>query len=501
MESKLNQLKIILGEVSDLNSAAALLGWDQQTYMPPSGAEWRGYQLSTLRTLAHDKFTSPEVGELLEELETYAKQLDPDSNDARLIKVTRKDHQKEVKIPSEWVSEFAKTTTLANRVWEEARKEDNFKKFQPSLEKVVQLRREYASFFTPYDHIYDPLLDDFEPGLKTKDVIDIFSQLRPQQVALIQEISERPQVDDAFINLSYDESKQWDFGIDVVTKFGYDWKRGRQDKSTHPFTTSFSVDDVRITTRLNQNDLATGMFGTMHESGHGLYDLGLDRSLARTPLATGASLAIHESQSRMLENLVGRSLAFWEYFYPKLQAIFANQLGNVNLSQFYKGINKVEPSLIRVEADEATYNLHIMLRLEIEIALMENKLDTKDLPEVWNVRMLEFLGIQPPSDTLGVLQDIHWSWGMIGYFSTYALGNLISAQLWECINTDILDINEQIRSGKFLDLLSWLREKIHRHGAKYEPQELVQSVTGSKINPTAYMKYLRGKYSEIYGLV
>lgn len=274
----------------------------------------------------------------------------------------------------------------------------------------------------------------------------------------------------------------------------------RQDKSLHPFTTGFGIDDVRITTRVSSNFLNMALFGSMHETGHALYDLGSDHKYERSPLAHGASLAIHELQSRMWENLVGRSLPFWEHFYPQLQEFFPAQLGNVALEKFYKGINRVEPSLIRVEADEATYNLHIMLRLEIEIALMEGSLAVKDLPEAWNSRMQEYLGLTPPNDAQGVLQDIHWSSGMIGYFATYALGNLVSAQLWERISRDIPDLPEQIRQGKFDALLGWLRQHIHQYGSKYEPQELVQRVTGSKIDPAPYLRYLKEKFGKVYGL-
>lgn len=498
MDDKLKQLKNILAEVSDLYAAAALLGWDQQTYMPSGGAEGRGDQLGTVETLAHNKFTSQEVGKLLDELQPYADQLDPDSNEARLIKVTRRMYGKQTKVPSELIAEMARTTSVAHQAWAEARAENKFAKFQPHLEKVVELRCRYAALFAPYDHIYDPLLDDFEPGLKTTDVKTIFEKLRPQQVALAHAIAAKPQVEAGFLYQPFDEQKQWDFGVQVISSFGFDWKHGRQDRSAHPFTQSIGLQDVRITTRFNPNYLNTGLFGTMHETGHALYELGIDPALARSPLGSGASLAVHESQSRMWENLVGRSLPFWEHFYPQLQKVFPSQLGNVSLDKFYKGINQVQPSFIRVEADEATYNLHIMLRLEIEIALIEKTLQVKDLPEAWNTRMKEYLGVVTESDSKGVLQDVHWSGGMIGYFSTYALGNLVSAQLWERINMDLPDLTEQIRKGEFSALLGWLREKIHRHGAKFEPQELIQRVTGSKIDPAAYMRYLRAKYGEIY---
>ncbi len=500
MEAKLQRLKTLLGEVVDLQRAAALLSWDQETYMPAGGATHRGQQLATLSRLAHIKFTSDEIGQLLDDLQPYVDQMDPDSYEARLVKVTRREYEKATRVPPELVAELSKAASEGQMAWREAKANADFAHFRPYLERIVDLRREYARLFAPYDHIYDPLLDNFEPGMKTAQVQAIFADLRPQQVELIHAIAERPQVEDGFLYLDYDEQKQWDFGVEVVTRFGYDWQRGRQDKSAHPFTISFGMNDVRITTRIHRNNLTAGLFSTMHEGGHALYEQGIDPALDRTPLAGSASLAVHESQSRLWENLVGRSRAFWEHFYPRLQEIFPTQLGNVSLDAFYKGINKVQPSLIRVEADEATYNLHIMLRLELEIALMEGSLEVKDLPEAWNARMQEYLGLTPPNDAQGVLQDIHWSMGSLGYFSTYALGNLISVQLWEAIQRDIPDLEDQIRRGEFEALLAWLRDKVHRHGAKFEPQELVKRVTGSEITAEPYVRYLRTKYGAIYGL-
>ncbi len=500
MEEKLAQLKTKLADLSDLGQAAALLGWDQQTYMPPAAAEARGNQGAIIGRILQEWATAPELGKLLEELLPYAETLDPDSDDARLIKVSSKDYAKATCVPTEYVVEFAQVTALAQQAWIEARQGSDFSVFQPHLEKVVELRRRYASFFPGVDHPYDALLDDFEPGMKTADVKAIFSLLRPQQVELLQAIASKPMVEDSFLHQPFEEQKQWDFGVEVITRFGFDWKRGRQDKSAHPFTQGAGINDVRITTRIDPNFLNPMLFGTMHECGHALYGLGTAPNLDRTGLEGGASLAVHESQSRMWENLVGRSLPFWQHFYPRLQEVFPSQLGNVPLEKFHKGINKVQPSFIRVEADEATYNLHIMLRLEIEIAVIEGTLAVKDLPEVWNTRMQDYLGVTPPNDAQGVLQDIHWSFGGFGYFSTYALGNLVSAQLWEKINQDIPDLTEQIRSGKFENLLGWLRTHIHAHGRKFEPQELVQKVTGSKIDPAPYMRYLRQKYGQIYGL-
>ncbi len=499
-EQQLQDLKTRLAEIFDLNAATSLLGWDQQVYMPPGGAVNRGQQIATLQQIAHTKFVSDEIGRLLDDLQPYVSQLDPDSFDARLVKVTRRDYDRETKVPLDWVTEFAMVTTAAYEAWGKARAENNFPHFQPHMEHILDLGRRYAEFFAPYDHVYDPLLGAFEPGMKTADVKAIFNALRPQQVELIRKIASRPQVDDSFMHLAYDEQKQWDFGVEIITKMGFDWNHSRQDKTIHPFTTSFGLGDVRITTRVYPNFLAPALFGTLHESGHAMYQLGSDPSLDRTPLYGGASLGVHESQSRMWENLVGRSLPFWQHFYPRLREVFPSQLANVSLEAFYKGINKVQPSLIRVEADEATYNLHIMLRMELEIAMMEGNLAIKDLPEAWNARFKEYLGITPPDDSQGVLQDVHWSGGLMGYFSTYALGNLISAQLWEVINADIPDLSEQIRRGEFAPWLAWLREKIHKHGTMFEPQELIQRVTGSKIDSAPYMRYLGKKYTEIYGL-
>ncbi|MGD2156900.1 MAG: carboxypeptidase M32 [Anaerolineales bacterium] len=500
MEEKIKQLKTLLAEVFDLQKADYVLSWDHQVNMPSGGAKARGEQRATLRRLAHAKLVSPEVGRLLDDLKTYAEEIDPDSDDARLIKVSTREYERNAKVPPEYTAELYRTTTVAHHAWEEARAEDDFKKFQPHLEKIVELAHRYVEYFAPYEHVYDPLLDRFEPGMKTVEVKAIFDALRPQQVELIQAIAEQPQVDDSFLHLTYDRKQQWDFGAEVITKYGYDWKRGRQDESAHPFTTSFSVDDVRITTRFDTNYLGTALFGTLHECGHALYGQGISPALDRTILADGASYGVHESQSRMYENLVGRSRPFWEHFYPRLQEYFPNQLKSVGLDTFYKGINKVEPSLIRVEADEATYNLHIMLRLELEMAIMEGNLEIKDLPDAWNARVEEYLGLTPPNDADGVLQDVHWSSGYFGYFSTYALGNLISVQLWERLNEDLPDLREQIRRGEFAELLDWLRTNIHQHGKKYSPQELVERVTGSKIDSVPYVRYLKTKYEEIYGL-
>jgi len=500
MEEKIKQLKSLQAEIIALTRIVNLLEWDMQVNMPHGGAEERGEQVSLLRRQAHEKFTSDEFGQLLAELAPLAQQLDPDSDDARMIQVCQREYARRTRVPANLVSELAETSMVAHQAWEQARAESNFSKFQPFLEKIVDLRRSYADCFKPYEHIYDPLLGEFEPGMKTAEVQEIFTALRPQQVALIQAIGSRPQVDDSALHQPYDPQKQWDFGIEVISKFGYDWNRGRQDKAAHPFTTSFGFGDVRITTRILPEYVGSALFSTMHEAGHAMYEQGIAPELNRQITGETFSLALHESQSRMWENLVGRSKPFWQHFYPRLQSYFPAELGNVSMESFYKGINKVEPSFIRVEADEATYNLHIMLRLEIEIALVSGEIEVKDLPEAWNSRMQDYLGITPPDDALGVLQDVHWAHGYMGYFSTYALGNLVSGQLWEKIQIDIPDVEEQILQGQFADLLNWNRQQLHRFGSKYEAQEMVQRITGSKIDPAPYMRYLTNKYTDIYGL-
>jgi carboxypeptidase Taq len=498
MSEKLNQLKEILGEVSDLNHAASVLDWDQQVNMPPGGGEARGQHLATLGKISHQKATSDEVGKLLEDLKQEFS--DSDSDDGALVRVAARNFDKAMRVPAEFVAEQAVVTTASFEAWVKAKKKSDFSIFLPHLEKVMELMRKYVSYFPPADHPYDVLLDDYEPGMKTVEVKDIFDEVRTQQVKLIKAIRSAKQVKADFLHKKYNEKKVWDFSETIISRFGYDFSRGRQDKAAHPFETSFSVNDVRITNRYeSENPLAT-LFSGMHESGHAMYEQGINPAYERTPLANGVSSAVHESQSRMWENLVGRSLPFWEHFFPELKKVFPSQLDGVSAKSFYKAINKVEPSLIRVNADEATYNLHIMLRLELEIGMIEGNIDLKNLPEIWNTKMQEYVGITPPDDAHGVLQDIHWSAGLFGYFPTYALGNLVSAQLWEKINKDIRGLDDQIRSGKFDSLLNWLREKIHIHGHKYDPQDLIQKVTGSKINSAAYVRYLTKKYSDIYGL-
>jgi carboxypeptidase Taq len=501
MGAKTVRLRELLGEIYDVDRAFALLEWDLQTYMPPGGAESRAQQMSTLSRLSHDKLVCDEFGAALQAAKDEVAAQPIENDDAALIRRVTRDFDKQRRVPSEWVAEFALETARGHTIWEKARAEADFAQFKPALETIVRLKRAYAEFFRPYDHIYDPLIDDFEPGMPTRQVKEVFDIIRPQQVELVRATKERGRpVSDAPIRQAFDVEKQRQFGVEVITKLGYDFKRGRLDKAAHPFTTNFGVDDVRITTRYDPGFFNDALFSTIHECGHALYEQGIAPHHSRTPLASGTSMAVHESQSRMWENFVGRSKPFWTAFYPRLQELFPEALGKVKLTDFYRAINKVEPSFIRVDADEATYNLHIMLRFEIEIELTSGTLEVRDLPEAWNTRMRDYLGITPPNDAKGVLQDVHWSEGYIGYFPTYALGNLVAAQLWEKINNDIPDLAAQIERGEFGALLGWLRENIHRHGAKYYPIELLQRVTGQGLTPEPYLRYLRAKFGEVYEL-
>ncbi len=497
---KMKNLIELAAELDDLAHVGALLGWDQQTNMPPGGAEERGMQLAALGRIMHEKFTSDEVGQLIADLEKEVGDLTAETDEARSVKGAKREYEKQTKVPLPLLMETIQTTTMAHEAWVESKTKSDFRIFKPQLEKIVDLKKQYAALFEPYDHIYDPLLDDFEPGMKTAEVKEIFNRLRPQQVELIRAISEKEPPDDSFLKQHYDEERQEIIGRYIITRFGYDWNRGRLDIAVHPFTTSFGQGDVRITTRYLDDDAGSALFSTMHEAGHAMYEQGIPSKYRRHPLSGSASLAIHESQSRLWENLVGRSKEFWTFLYPSLQMLFPEYLDNLSMEDFYRGINKVQPSFIRVEADEATYNMHIMLRLEIEIGLMEGTMDVADLPEIWNSKMKEYLGITPPNDALGVLQDIHWSGGSIGYFPTYALGNLASVQLWDKMLESNPNIPDEVAQGKFDTILGWMRENVHQYGSKYEPQEIMLKATGSKITPEPYIDYLNKKYSEIYNL-
>jgi len=490
----IDRLRTLIGEVMDLRHAADLIEWDERVYMPPGGVTVHGEMSAALRRLAHEKFTSREIGDTLQSAQQDLAGTDPDSTAARIVRVAARDYARATRVPADFVAEHAAVVSAAQHAWADARARSSFAEFAPHLQKVIDLKRRYVGFFPPADHPYDVLLDDYEPGMKTADVRRLFDSLRQRQVAIIQSVAARPAPAADFLTRSYAEGDIWRFAVDVVTAFGFDWTRGRQDKSVHPFATGIGASDVRITTRWVEGQPLALLFGTMHETGHALYEQGVAVEHQRTILEGGASLGVHESQSRLWENMVGRSRPFWDHFFPRLQAACPAQLAGVTADAFHSAINRVEPTLIRVEADEATYNLHIMLRVELELALIEGSLRVADLPGAWNAKIQEYLGLTPPDDAKGVLQDIHWSAGLFGYFATYTLGNVIAAQLWERFGAVHGDRDAEIGRGDFSPLLSWLRTELHQHGRKFEPNELVNRITGSAVDSEPYLRYLERKY-------
>ena len=497
--NKLEELTARLNEISDLQAIQSLLRWDQQVYMPPGGAQARAEQRSTLARIAHEKLVCDEMGHLLDDLEAELSGLDFDSYEASLVRVTRRRYDRERKLSADLVARLARARALGRMAWEKAREASDFRAFQPNLEQILDLTIEAAEALGYEDRRYDALLDRFEPEMKTAQVETLFDEMKVGLLPLVQAIAERQDmVDDAVLDQAFDEDKQWDFGLEVIRRLGFDFDCGRQDRTAHPFTTSFSPGDVRLTTRVFRDYFKSALFASVHEAGHGMYEQGFDRALDRTLLSKAASLGVHESQSRLWENVVGRSRGFWTFWLPRLKAYFPTQLDGVDVETFYRAVNCVRPSLIRVEADEVTYNFHIFLRFEIENLMLEGKVQVGDLPELWNTKMEEYLGIRPPNDADGVLQDVHWSGGMIGYFPTYSLGNLLAAQFYNLAVSDLPDIPAQIERGEFAPLFDWMRRNIHNPGAKYTPDELVRRVTGGPIRTEPFLDYVRKKYGEIY---
>lgn len=501
MSTNLEQLKERLAQTSDLAATASVLNWDQQVNMPPGGSEARAHQLATVKRLAHSFLVADETGQLLEGASDEVANLPHGSDDASLVRVTQREYEKLRRVPESLVAERARAASLAFDAWQQAREASDFEQFQPHLERVLDLTIEYAEALGYEDCIYDALLDRFEPEMRTAQVAAVFGEVKEGMIPLVQKIIERGQpVDDSFFDQTYPEQAQWDFGTMVLEDMGFDFQHGRQDRSAHPFTTGFSPHDVRLTTRISPERFQSGLFGTIHEGGHALYDQGMRIELDRSPLFDGASYGVHESQSRLWENVVGRSREFWRHYLPELRQVFPEQLEGVDLDTFYRAINKVEPSLIRVEADEVTYNLHIFLRFELEQDLLEGRLAVADLPEAWNAKMEAYLGVTPPDDARGVLQDVHWSEGLMGYFPTYALGNLLAVQFYEQALTEMPELPGQIAKGQFGALGEWLRDRIHAHGKKFTPVELTRRVTGGEMSAQPFLDYLWEKYGQIYGL-
>ena len=499
-EIMLNELKSRLLEISDLGAAGSLLSWDQATYMPRGGAPARSRQSATLHRLAHQQLVDPAMGRLLDALAPFAERLSPDLDDAGLIRVAKRDFEKALKVPPDHVARATALGSAAYDAWTRARPANDFATMLPFLEKTVDLSREYADFFAPYDHVADPLIDDLDEGMTTTSLRKLLSELRGELLPIVHAISDQPKTDGSCLSGSFDEQAQFDFGLRVVAKIGYDLERGRLDRTHHPFCAKFSLGDVRITTRVYKNDVVRAFFATVHEAGHAIYEQGISSTLEDTPLGRGASAGVHESQSRLWENMIGRSRSFWQYFYPQLQRTFPDRLECVGPETFYRAINKVDRSLIRVDADEVTYNLHIMVRFDLELQLLDGSLRVKDLPEAWRAQMSATLGLVPRDDRDGCLQDVHWFSGSIGgAFQSYTIGNILSAQLYAAACESHPQIPNEIAVGQFSTLHDWLKDNLYRHGRKYRPNELIERMVGG-LSVQPYLSYLRAKFGEIYCL-
>jgi carboxypeptidase Taq len=484
-----------------LESCGSLLGWDERTYMPREGSAHRAEQMALLARLTHEMLTAPRVGELLAEVEGSPLVKDRESPPAVNVREVRRSYDRAVKLPKELVEELARTTTRAQQVWQEARAASDFAAFRPWLEKIVHLKRQEAQAVGYKESPYDALLDEYEPGATASEVTKVFAELREQLVPLIAAVvgsGRRPKR--AVLERDFPVDRQKVFSQEAAAAVGFDFTAGRLDVTTHPFCSGIGPGDCRLTTRYNPRFFNEAFFGTLHESGHGIYDQGLDGTAFGTPMGSAASLGIHESQSRLWENQVGRGRPFWEHFFPRARQVFFEALHDVGLDDWLFAINDVQPSFIRVEADEATYNLHIILRFEMEQALISGDLKPADAPAAWNEKFTASFGLTPPDDRRGCLQDIHWSMGGLGYFPTYTLGNLYAAQFMEQARADLGDADADFRRGEFGRLKGWLNEKIHRQGQRYRPRDLCRKVTGRPLSPRPLVAYLRKKYEPLYGI-
>jgi carboxypeptidase Taq len=484
-----------------LDSCASLLGWDERTYMPREGSAHRAEQMALLARLTHEMFTDPRLGELLAEVEGSVLVKDSESVPAVNVREVRRSYDRAVKLPKELVEELARTTTRAQQVWQEARAASDFASFRPWLEKIVGLKRREAQAVGYKESPYDALLDEYEPGATASEITKLFAELRDQLVPLIGAIVQSGRKPDRdILKRDYPVDRQQAFSQEAASAIGFDFTAGRLDVTTHPFCSGIGPGDCRLTTRYNPRSFNEAFFGTLHESGHGIYDQGLDPQHFGTPMGSAASLGIHESQSRLWENQVGRGRPFWEHFFPRARQTFTEALSDVSLDDWLFAVNDVQPSFIRVEADEATYNLHIVLRFELEQALIRGDLAPADAPGAWNEKFQKSFGLTPPDDRRGCLQDIHWSMGGLGYFPTYTLGNLYAAQLMEQARQDLGDPDGDFRRGGFGRLKGWLNEKIHRQGQRYRPRDLCRQVTGRPLSVQPLMTYLRRKYEPLYGI-
>lgn len=487
----------LMQRIADIRYASAVLGWDEEVNMPAGSAKFRARQSATLTGIAHSMFTSKDTGQLLLQLS--------DSNltdeiEKQNVAENLKDFTREKKFTREFVEEQSRLTSESYHAWMEARKKLDFRIFAPALEKIVDLKLRQAEILGYKAHPYDSLLDLYEPGLTVEQLDKLFTNVRAHLVPFIRQISEQAQVRNDFMFRNFEEEKQWNFGIGLLQQMHYDFNRGRQDKSEHPFTTSFSMDDVRVTTRMSSDNLYSMIWSTIHEGGHALYEQGLSQDQYGLPCGEAVSLGIHESQSRLWENVVGRSQGYWNFNFKSLAGLFPESLNRITAADFYKAINLVEASPVRTEADELTYHLHVMIRYEIEKELLAKKIAAKDLREVWNSKYEEYLGIIPENDKVGVLQDVHWSHASFGYFPTYSLGSFYAVQFFEKAKQEIPGLETEIENGELKSLLNWLRKNIHQHGRQFSPDELCRRVTGESLNYEFFRKYAEKKFSSIYEL-
>jgi carboxypeptidase Taq len=498
VEESYNELKRRLAELTDLDAITGLLGWDQQTMMPPGGAAVRAEQIATVTRLGHERFTSDEIGRLLDALAGDEAGLPPDSDEACLIRVTRRDWEKARRVPTELAAELAHAAASGYAAWLQARATSDFAGFLPALEQNIALKRRYAACFDV--PTYDALLDDFEPGLTAPEVSAVFDRLKVGLRLLIERIGANTgAVDDSCLKGHFPLDGQQALMTRIAGRFGFASGVWRLDPTAHPFARSLATTDIRLTTRYDERKLEGALLGTIHECGHGLYEEGIDPLLERTPLASGCSAALHESQSRLWENQLGRGRPFWRFALPLLRETFPERFNGVDEETVYRAVNKMEPSLIRVEADEVTYPMHIVLRFELERDLFEDRLAPADLPDAWNAKMREYLGIEVPDVAVGVLQDVHWAEGLFGYFPTYALGTVLAAQIWQRVRADIPDLDEQFIRGEFTALREWAREHLHRFGRKFTPKETIARVAGGPIDPEPFLRYVGAKVEDLYG--
>ncbi len=496
MSDPFEQLREHMAALADLKNVAQLLDWDQQTMMPPRGAVARAETVATVQRISHEMFVSDETGRLIDAAATHLNGVSHDSDDASLLRVTGRQWEKARRVPARLAADLARASSVGHQAWVQARARSDFAGFVPYLERNIELVREYIDCFDDFDCAYDVLLDDYEPGGRTSDVARLFDELKAELRPLIAVVEQHhDRVDDSPLYGDFPVDRQRELVIWLLEQMGFDRSAWRIDDAVHPFATGFSNHDIRITTRWDESFLSTSLYGAMHECGHGLYEEGIAQSLQRTPLGHAESLALHESQSRLWENMVGRGRPFCGVLAPRIVSLFPSRL---DADTLYRAVNRVAPSLIRVEADEVTYGLHIIVRFELEQELVEGRLAIRDLPEAWNARYKEYLGVEVPDDAHGVLQDVHWAAGLIGYFPTYALGNLIAGQLFARAHAQLPDLDAQLGAGELHGLREWLRENVHRHGAKFSTTELLDRVVGGPIAVRPFVDYLKAKLSQVY---